>query len=213
MAITSADKAEDIVMMNLKSPLCPILLIAYTILTGCSDSLPDLACEPASKTVLALHEPKLEAEKATEWVSEALGVRNQYKLYAADFEPGRSPNAYAIFACDELNIVYDRSRLFTSRSGVVLWREIATIAHEISHHTNGATYLNPNSRHREELAADKGSGHVMRLMGANIEQAVSTAERFSNSGSSTHPGRKDREQAIRDGWQTADKLISRTSEI
>ena len=92
------------------------------------------------------------------------------------------------------------------------WSGISIMAHEVGHHLNDHTIDARGSRPPIELEADKFSGGVLQKLGATLEQAQAVISTFPERGSSTHPGRRDRLEAIRAGWQESYDLVGpRTS--
>lgn len=176
------------------------LLMLVAILAGCKD------CGPEVEGLTLLEEPKEEAIKAVEFISEILGINADFEVYAATFKPGASPIAYAK-GCGENYIVYDKYILFVSEQKSMTWVDVGVLAHEIIHHTSGATYQETGSIKELEREADTGSGHIIRMMGGSLEQAKSYSVLLNIKESATHPGREERIEAITEGWERADRLL------
>lgn len=96
------------------------------------------------------------------------------------------------------------------------WAALAIMAHEIGHHLLGHRIENEGAtpqeeeviRHRQELAADKYSGFILRYMGASLRHAQSAVEAFGDDErSSTHPPMRERLDAIRAGWTEANDIV------
>jgi len=81
------------------------------------------------------------------------------------------------------------------------WSSISILAHEIGHHLNGHTLGVGGSRPDLELQADKFSGFVCARMGATLAEAQAAMKvAASSAGSSTHPPKSARLEAIAVGW-------------
>lgn len=94
------------------------------------------------------------------------------------------------------------------------WAPISILAHEIGHHLNGDTLDQRGSRPPIELNADEFSGSVMFQLGATLEQALIAMKTISpEQGSVTHPGRAERLDAIKRGWDRAKEAAQRNREI
>ncbi len=84
------------------------------------------------------------------------------------------------------------------------WAPVSVMAHEIGHHLSGHTILPGGSAPLIELEADKFSGFVLFKMGAGLEDAQRAIDTLvGEAPSRTHPGRRDRSEAIREGWTQA----------
>ena len=82
------------------------------------------------------------------------------------------------------------------------WASTSIIAHEIGHHLQGHTLQPGGSRPEIELEADEYSGFMMARLGSSLEQAqIAMRTLASETGSATHPARRDRLAAIAQGWQ------------
>ena len=80
------------------------------------------------------------------------------------------------------------------------WSLVSILAHEVGHHL--AFHTEVNGRwHEFELEADYFSGFVLRRLGAKLAQASAAMRTISpKDATDTHPGLKDRIQAITIGW-------------
>ena len=88
-----------------------------------------------------------------------------------------------------------------SKVGGNPWGPISIMAHEIAHHLSGHTIVPGGSRPEIELEADKFSGFVLQKMGAPLEAATQMILTVGTShGTPTHPDKKSRAAAIRQGW-------------
>ena len=84
------------------------------------------------------------------------------------------------------------------------WATVTLLAHEIGHHYRGHTGSGRGSRPSVELEADEFAGFALHRMGASLDQAKEVMKYVArNEGSSTHPARHDRMNAIETGWKRA----------
>lgn len=81
------------------------------------------------------------------------------------------------------------------------WSLISIMAHEIGHHL--AFHLAKHIEdHEAELEADYFSGYILAKMGSSKEDALAAMnELAADEPTKTHPGRKERLQAIAAGWK------------
>jgi hypothetical protein len=97
------------------------------------------------------------------------------------------------------------------------WSSISILAHEIGHHLCGHTIPtdgNLEKRRNEELQADEFSGHILKLLGANLSDAQKAVRSISSNDddrNSTHPNLSKRLRAIEKGYNriSADFNITR----
>jgi hypothetical protein len=82
---------------------------------------------------------------------------------------------------------------------------IGIFAHEVGHHILFHTLGNNSSRRDLELEADKWAGAALYKLGATLVQATSCIDETNANGSTTHPPRADRKQAVENGWYEAQK--------
>jgi hypothetical protein len=96
------------------------------------------------------------------------------------------------------------------------WAALSIFAHEVGHHLLGhrtedegrTPQEERENRYRQELEADKYSGFILRYLGASIQEAQSAVAAYGDeNGSSTHPARKARLDAIDAGWEDANAVI------
>lgn len=85
------------------------------------------------------------------------------------------------------------------------WSLISIMAHEIGHHL--AFHLDENIEdHEAELEADYFSGYILAKMGATMDDALSAMRELAGEeATKTHPGKKERLQAIAAGFKNASK--------
>ncbi len=88
------------------------------------------------------------------------------------------------------------------------WGSTSILAHEIGHHLNGHTLNGTGSNHAIELEADVFSGFVLARMGCSLEDAQAAISKIlPDEGSSTHPAKQDRLEAIAKGWNNGKNKI------
>ena len=146
------------------------------------------------------------AEEAAARIMEASGLRADFEIVV---EEGSNNAAAGIaYPCGNLRgcrvIVYDPEFLRDIERRTDRWGPISVMAHEVAHHLQGHTVFGEGSTPPNELDADFFSGFVLQKLGASLEsaQAVMRVE-ASPSGSSSHPPRRERLQAIAMGWRKA----------
>lgn len=84
------------------------------------------------------------------------------------------------------------------------WCTMALIAHEVGHHLNGHTIRKGGSSPAVELEADEFAGFILFKLGATLEDAQKVMNYIAGvNASDTHPGRADRKEAIKKGWEKA----------
>ncbi|GAB5451157.1 MAG: hypothetical protein Hals2KO_14850 [Halioglobus sp.] len=181
-----------------------------TIRFSVDDVVCTFAARPHFGREVRLSKPSREARKSVEWLSDYVGIHPNFEVMAGKFESGASPVAFAAIHDSVRFIVYDVDIMYQSAKNTVTWRDLGVMAHEMGHHISGATTLGTKSPHDGELEADRAAGHLLRLLGASVEQALSMASVFSSEGSLTHPPRQEREEAIIDGWENAQAVLQAT---
>jgi hypothetical protein len=81
------------------------------------------------------------------------------------------------------------------------WATVTLLAHEVGHHLNGHTIRHGGSRPHVELEADEFAGFILSRLGATLPQAQEVMKYIATKdGSSTHPARDERMEAIERGW-------------
>jgi len=109
-------------------------------------------------------------------------------------------------------IVYD-SELFSEASEFNSWAIKGMFAHELSHHLMYHTSYDPTNyrlMRREELDADEWAGYILRKLGANKKESLLFLDLAEHPSCeieefSTHPCRKQRDEAVLKGWTEAKK--------
>jgi hypothetical protein len=146
-----------------------------------------------------------EAETIIKRILDVIGLKPNFKIRAANV-----PNAAAVIYGSTRYILYSPKFISAINNAAGTdWASISILAHEIGHHLNGHTLTETGSRPALELEADEFSGFVLRKMGATLGEAqramsIAASERTSH----THPARKDRLEAIADGWHHADDQVA-----
>jgi hypothetical protein len=114
-------------------------------------------------------------------------------------------NAYATIINNARWIIYDNDFLedidaYTSSK----WSSISVLAHEMGHHYYNHVVSSSGSTPAKEIEADGFSGYVMARLGATLQQSIAAIQAIaSDQASASHPGKKDRVDAISRGWNSA----------
>ncbi|WP_290575991.1 hypothetical protein [Ketobacter sp.] len=150
-----------------------------------------------------------EAESAIKKIVDASGLVQNFLVRAAGV-----PNAAAVIRGDTRYILYNQHFMKeTERRAQNSWASISIMAHEVGHHLNGHTLDGRGSRPKIELEADYYSGFILQRLGASLSDARAAMEKLgSESGSSTHPAKRDRLAAIANGWVRACESDSKCDE-
>jgi hypothetical protein len=138
-----------------------------------------------------------EAEGVIENIVDAVGLESNFEVRAASVA-----NASAVIDNGKRWILYSQNFLLNVRQQTGSeWAATSILAHEIGHHLNGHSLDERGSRPKIELEADKFSGFVLAKMGASLREAQAAIRHFgTRTGSSTHPDREARLEAIANGW-------------
>jgi uncharacterized protein (TIGR02145 family) len=138
-----------------------------------------------------------EAKDIVARIVNVVGLEQNFQISAANV-----PNAMAIIEYNQRLILYSQNFILNIKNATGTdWAGISILAHEIGHHLNGHTIMPGGSRPDLELQADKFSGFACAKLGATLQQAQAAMNSFaSSSGSSTHPPRSARIEAIALGW-------------
>ncbi len=114
-------------------------------------------------------------------------------------------NAYATIINQVRWIIYDNNFLedidaYTSTK----WASISILAHEMGHHYYNHVVSSSGSTPPKEIEADAFSGYVMQRLGASLNESIAAISTIATDrASSTHPAKKDRVDAITEGWNAA----------
>jgi len=145
--------------------------------------------------------PSNEALKIVGWITDSVGIRQNFAILAADIE--RYAVAFATIRGGQRFIVYNRSG-FSWSNGRASWGDVSTMAHEVGHHLASHVYADEYSQYEQELEADTFSGFTMSKLGATLEQAVSNF--WDWPATKWHPGGIRRKKAVETGWLLAEKM-------
>jgi hypothetical protein len=122
-------------------------------------------------------------------------------------EQNGSNNAFATIISGKRWIVYDNNFLervdYYSKTK---WASISILAHEMGHHYYNHVVDGKGSTPPKEIQADYFSGVLMSKLGAGLEESIAAIQNVaSEQASSSHPGKKDRVDAITKGWNAGHK--------
>lgn len=133
------------------------------------------------------------------------GISPNFKIFGASIN-----NAVATIINNERYILYDPELLsYTDYKSNSYWASMSILAHEIGHHLSGHTLNHVGSNYKDELEADKYSGFILFKLGASLSEATNAINMLgSNTASQTHPSKKDRIDAITQGWYEASQQIN-----
>jgi hypothetical protein len=133
------------------------------------------------------------------------GLSSNFKIFSGNIE-----NAVATIINNERYILYDPRLLeFTDQASGNYWSSMSILAHEIGHHLSGHTLTRKGSNPKDELEADKYSGFILYKLGATLSDATNAIMTLgSETGSTTHPPKSERIEAITKGWNEASSQIS-----
>lgn len=132
-------------------------------------------------------------------ITNAVGLAPNFEVQQANV-----PNAAAVIKNGQRYILY--SQVFIEQiiaSTSTEWASWTVIAHEVGHHLNGHTLLQGGSRPPIELQADRFAGHVVKRLGGSLDDALACFRQMNASGSTTHPPRSARLEAVTKGWKEA----------
>ena len=143
-----------------------------------------------------------EAEGVVKQVLASMGLPLRFEVRAAAVG-----NAAAIVEANgKRSILYNTIFMdeIQARTGRY-WSLISIMAHEIGHHL--AFHLDENIEdHEAELEADYFSGYILAKMGATMNDALAAMRELAGEeATKTHPGKRERLQAIAAGFKNASK--------
>lgn len=138
-----------------------------------------------------------EAIDAIDRIVEVTGLPRNFEVVA-----GGVNNAAAGIRGSKRYIFYNQTFMRdVRRSTGNRWAGISIMAHEVGHHLAGHTLDDIGSRPDKELEADAYSGFIMQRLGASLDDAQAAMNLLgSETGSSTHPAKRDRLAAIANGY-------------
>ncbi len=119
-------------------------------------------------------------------------------------------NAYATIQNGQRWIVYDND--FLEKIDYITatkWSSVSILAHEMGHHYRNHVLDATGSTPPKELEADFFSGYILAKFGASANDAKSAMQKIaSDNGSSSHPPKQERLNAIAQGWNYAKGISS-----
>lgn len=182
---------------------CYLLLFnslnAQTIYLSNNSSCDFFGVANPSRINLSTNSSSDAAQIVEDMVSKA-GLKSNFTVSEGDV-----PNASAFIKNGTRYIAYNRSFMTQVMNATnTNWSAISILAHEVGHHLNGHTLDGLGSRPNKELEADEYSGFILRKMGATLSQAKIAMNTIGGDhGSSTHPDKASRLDAITKGWNRA----------
>jgi len=143
-----------------------------------------------------------EAESIVDEIMGQMGLNRNFKIRKCE----NIKNALARIEEDEDKtltpyILYDPQWLASmSKKSNTDWASIGVLAHEVGHFLLYHALNKRGSNPRWELSADRFAGSTLARMGSTLEEAQSMFQNVPEKGSSSHPGRAERMEAIKIGW-------------
>lgn len=176
---------------------------------GAQQASAQLVREHDAKSVRAFHGGAARIRRSFQSDTEARNVLRQI-LVAAGLTgiedrillraSADTANAEALIDGNDRLILYNAVFMQEIRKKTkTYWSLVAVLAHELGHHVRFHTVM-AGREHEFELEADYQAGHILRRMGATLEQAQELFRTFPKEPSKTHPGRDERLQAVTLGW-------------
>ncbi|SOD96131.1 M48 family metalloprotease [Spirosoma fluviale] len=156
---------------------------------------------PSNETI-TLYEPRQREISQINSILKFSGLASNFKIYSASID-----NAIATVIDNKRYILYDPRLLsYTDIKSGSYWSSMSILAHEIGHHLSGHTITSKGSNPRDELEADKYSGFILYKLGATLDDATNAIRTLgSETGSTTHPPKSERIEAITQGWNEANQ--------
>src|SRR5687768_807475 len=142
--------------------------------------------------------------EAGDYIRTMLGHINWQENFQIQEQNGIN-NAYAAIIRNQRYIVYDNNFLENLDAyASTKWASVSVLAHEMGHHYRNHVIDSKGSTPPKELEADYFSGYVMAKLGAGLDESRAAMNKIaSERGSSSHPGKEDRLDAITKGWNYA----------
>lgn len=160
----------------------------------------------APNTEAYLYDPSDEAGRIVSEIVDALGLTKNFLVRASGVR-----NAVATTEGGQRYILYSTTFLEKFKGDEhTRWAAYAVLAHEIGHHLNGDNFGETDAKRRKiyELEADRFSGSVLRMLGANLMQAQSGVESLEREWETvTHPAKIARREAVATGWKKRDEFL------
>lgn len=149
-----------------------------------------------------------EAEIAVDRILEAVGLFRNFTIQECpDINNAVAKVIEISEGYKERYILYDNNFFNKINSKALTdWASLSILAHEIGHHLNGHSLNNEGSNHKFELEADFFSGSALAKLGASLAEAQSAITTLKyEKATRTHPAKADRLEAIKNGWNKANK--------
>ncbi|EPJ48557.1 MAG: hypothetical protein OFPI_29100 [Osedax symbiont Rs2] len=194
--------------------LCSFFL-ASTVLAGGSQTTTVCSYSNCKQVQLSLtFEPKAQGF-STSQVWQIVEDILQVSGLAPNFEVVASKdvgNAAALIRQQQRFLAYNKDWMNSLKGDAMTrWRVYAVMAHEIGHHLQGHTIERGGSHPKIELEADNYAGFILAGLGGSLKEALVLWQGLSKSGSSTHPARDQRLQAVELGWNRWHQLMAKAS--
>jgi formylglycine-generating enzyme required for sulfatase activity len=188
----------------------PLLLSAQPTTLRLQQSCAFFDPEPHGDTYL--YDPSDEAARIVAEIVDALGLTKNFLVKASSVR-----NAVATELDGQRYILYSTTFLEKFKADErTRWAAYAVLAHEIGHHLNNDNFGEADLKRRKicELEADRFSGSVLRMLGANLEQAQSGIESLEKEAeTTTHPPKIARREAVATGWKKRDEFLQARGDV
>ena len=149
------------------------------------------------------YEASAEARKVVQRIMGAIGLAANFDIRAA---PGVDYAQAVVDNGGRTRLILYNPTWMDGLSATLgdTWPKVSVLAHEIGHHLQFHMHAD-FANHEAELQADKFSGHILRKLGASLEQALLPMAYIGEVlETDTHPRRSLRIAAITQGWKEAD---------
>lgn len=147
------------------------------------------------------------AERVVERILQPVGLSRNFVVV----ECPNTENCFATVVDGKRFIIYDGQFMKQIENLTNTdWSATSIVAHEIGHHLQGHTIDGLGSRPEKELEADRFSGFVLHQLGASLDESLIAIRTLSSEESTySHPGRQVRVEAIKRGWDDAERMYPR----
>ena len=152
-----------------------------------------------------------EAIEVVKRITDSVGLPQNFVVRS-----GEVPNATAHTNNEGTRMVVYNESFMTAVAQATQtdWSSLSILAHEVGHHLSGHTLTSGGSRPALEIEADRFSGFIVARLGGSLAQAQSAMRAFAGTeGSSTHPGKRDRLDAISAGWEAGNSDTPNSSTV